>query len=57
MACRSVSSFMSRDVGLWACDAAANRAASNLYSGVGAAPRRQFDKTFRRLNIEVVAFN
>jgi hypothetical protein len=38
MACRSVSSFVSRDVGLWPCDAAAIDAASNLYSGVGAPP-------------------
>ena len=46
MACRSVSSFVSRDVGLWSCDAAAVHAASNLYSAVGAALRGQFDKTF-----------
>jgi hypothetical protein len=45
MACRSVSSFVSRDVGLWPCDAAAIHAASNLYSPVGAALCGQFDIT------------
>jgi hypothetical protein len=38
MACRSVSSFASRDLGSWPRDAAAIRAASNLYSGRGRSP-------------------
>ena len=46
MACRSVSSFVIRDLGLWPCDAAAIHAASNLCSGMGAALRGQFDQTF-----------
>jgi hypothetical protein len=37
MACRGVSSFVIRDLDLWPCDAAAIHAASNLYSGMGAA--------------------
>ena len=38
MACRSVSSFVSHDLGLWPCDAAAIHAASNLYSGWAPPP-------------------
>ena len=56
MACRSVSSFVSHDLGLGPCDAAAIHAASNLYSG-GRRPPRSIRPNFRRLNIEVIAFN
>jgi hypothetical protein len=46
MACRGVSSFVVRDLDLWPCDAAAIHAASNLYSGMGAALRGQSHQTF-----------